>query len=75
MKRLLILTAVVTLTVGTIGCRCCEKLWRGACARPAPVCATPCDPCLSPCDPCATPPGGGMMVSPGPESYSPAPPR
>jgi len=37
MKRLLILSALVMMTVGTVGCRCGPlwRLWRGA----------PCNPC------------------------------
>ena len=66
MKKLLVLTAVVTLTVGTVGCKCCDWFRRGALfpttATMAPdvMCdpccpANPCDPCGSaaPCDPCA----------------------
>ena len=65
MKKLLVLTAVVTLTVGTVGCKCCDWFRRGALfpttmVAPEVMCdpccpADPCDPCGSavPCDPCA----------------------
>jgi hypothetical protein len=68
MKKLLVFTAVVALTAGTVGCNCCDWFRRGALfptATTATVApegvgetyypANPCDPCTSaaPCDPCA----------------------
>jgi hypothetical protein len=63
MKKLLILTAVVMLTIATSGCTSgphwCDWLWRGSSTNqyPAqtPVYSNPC--CANPCDPCA---GGGI---------------
>jgi len=66
MKKLLVLTAIVMLTAGTVGCRCCDWFRRGVLfpttttmapgVMSDPCCpANPCDPCGSaaPCDPCA----------------------
>lgn len=66
MKKLLVLTAIVMLTAGTVGCRCCDWFRRGALFPTSTVVGTevlgdpcysanPCDPCGSaaPCDPCA----------------------
>jgi len=77
MKKLIILTAVVMLTAGAMGCRCGHWFRRGALlpvCPPEPAC---CDPCLS-SDPCAasvTTSGCGTIsqIAPGPEAYAPAP--
>jgi len=69
MKKLFILTAVLTLTATAVGCNCCRGLFRGARApEPCPpaVCPVPCAPACNPCDPCAVP-------TPGPEAYAPVP--
>ena len=70
MKKLLILTAVLMMTAGTVGCRCCDWCSRGAqygaCAPMAP-CSTPCPP--PSCDPCQTSP----MLTPGPAPYNGVP--
>jgi len=54
MKRLLLLTVLMVMTAALAGCRCCDWLFRGASATPAPaatmVVADPCDPC----NPCST---------------------
>ncbi len=68
MKKLLILTAILTLTIGTLGCRCCGRLFRGAACNPCVPSATfgvP-GPAYNPCDPCAT----GQTITPGPAPYS-----
>jgi hypothetical protein len=80
MKKILILTAVTVMTAGFAGCRLCNGLFRGAAVQTepgaiAPMYCAPVDPCV-PCDPC--PPCGGaapMVITPGPESYAPAPIR
>jgi len=79
MKKLLALTAVLTLTVGSLGCQC-DWFRRGILfprAQEVPV-YNPCDPCdpctiCDPCDPClpsTCAPGGAAtsapMVLPGP---------
>jgi len=66
MNKLLVLTAIVMLTVGTAGCKCSDWFYRGALfpttstVAPEVLCdpcypCDPCDPCGSavPCDPCA----------------------
>jgi hypothetical protein len=75
MKRLLILTFLGLLLGGVGGCRFMECLWRGpACqqqtAAPVVTCPSPCAT-YNPCDPCA----GAPVVTPGPETYAPAPGR
>jgi hypothetical protein len=72
MKKLLILTAVLTLTSSAAGCRCCSWLWRGAAWNPYPPAATYSEPCppSDPCDPCATAP---PVIAPGPAPYVEAP--
>ena len=70
MKRLLILTVLAMLLSVATGCRFMECLWRGPATQscqPATVCPAP---AYSPCDPCA---GGTTVVTPGPETYAPAP--
>jgi hypothetical protein len=55
MKRLLMLTALAGLTVGSTGCNCCGT--RGAACRPtypAPACAPVCAPACAPMNPCGT---------------------
>jgi hypothetical protein len=79
MRRLLILTAVVALTVPTVGCNCCNLRGPGWFSRRQPVC----DPCADAC--CeggpvlGTPiiPGAGPapIVVPGPATYSSSRPR
>ena len=67
MRKLLILTAMLTLTVGLAGCEC----WDWCCRRaPAPTyCAPVCpDPCATSCDPCGT---GPAVVTPSPGAYVP----
>ena len=74
MKRLLILTVVGMVLSSVVGCRFMECLWRGpACQQttaPAVTYANPC-PTYNPCDPCA----GAPVMTPGPETYAPAPAR
>lgn len=63
MKKLLVLTAIVTLTASAIGCGLCDRFRRGAlfptttAVAPDVICnpCDPCDPCAAPatCDPCA----------------------
>ncbi len=73
MRKIVIMTAAVLLLYGAGGCRTCERLYRGSAApaTAAPIC------CPEPaCDPC----GGSvspspMIVTPGPETYAPAPMR
>jgi hypothetical protein len=68
MKKMLTLTVLGMLLMGTTGCRFMECLWRGpACQQAAPVVA--CPPCTTYTDPCA----GASIVTPGPETYAPAP--
>lgn len=74
MKRLFLLAAVLAFAGSTIGCRCCDWLFRGANYNPNPcppaVYGNPCypaNPC-DPCDPCATP-----GLTPGAETYTPGP--
>lgn len=82
MKKLLVLTAIVMLTAGTVGCNCCNWFRRGALFPTAtmvapdvmcdPCCpADPCDPCGSgaSCDPCAP---GPYTTTPGTYSMPPA---
>lgn len=56
MKKLLVLTAIATLTVGTVGCGWCDWFHRGALFSTTTTVGpeVPCDPCYSvnPCDPC-----------------------
>jgi len=76
MKKLIVLTAVVMLTAGAAGCQCGRWFRRGAmlpCCPPEACCDPCCDPC-NPCDPCAVPTfGSAPVVTPGPETYVPAP--
>ncbi len=81
MKKILIVAAVTVLTAGVAGCRLCNGLFRGAAVQTAPAAAPmycePVNPCV-PCDPCPPCGGGGaapMVITPGPESYAPAPMR
>lgn len=53
MKRLLLLTALLMLTVSTSGCRCFDWLWRGSAYQPAATPVMMGDPC-NPCNPCST---------------------
>ena len=74
MKKLLILTAVVMLTGSTVGCRCCNWMFRGA-YNPCPpqgAYGEPCAPSYNPCDPCTTP-GAPQGIAPGPAPYSSVP--
>lgn len=72
MKRLLILTAVLMLTASSVGCRCCDWMWRGAAWNPCAPMVTYGEPCppVDPCDPCATP---APTLTPGPVPYTQAP--
>jgi len=85
MKRLLVLTVVVMLTAGTLGCQC-DWFRRGALFHTATPDVTICDPCPPcdpcnpcdpgiPCDPCA--PGSyttsPSMILPGPGAVTPSP--
>lgn len=72
MKRLLILAMLAVVLAGVGGCRFMECLWRGPpCQQAAPVVTCPPCPSYNPCDPCA----GAPVVTPGPETYVPAPVR
>ncbi len=74
MKKLLILTAVVILTAGTVGC-CCRPFRRGAlCPALAPGTAVyaPGAPSV-PCDVSAPGTYTTTPVLPHPESVTPAP--
>lgn len=67
MKKLLVLTALMMLTAGTVGCRTCDWFRRGA-LFPTTTMVYPempaCDPCAA-CDP------GGVPVTSDP--CAPAP--
>jgi hypothetical protein len=71
MKRLLILTMFGMMWSGLAGCHFWECLWRGPacqqCPPPAVTYGAPCQPSA----PCA----GAPVVTPGPETYVPAPTR
>jgi len=77
MKKLLVLTAIVMLTVGTVGCKCCDWFRRGV-LFPTTTTMAPeviCDPCYSanPCDPC-DPCGSAVSCDPcAPGTYSTPP--
>ena len=74
MKRLLILTTLVILTVGLTGCQCRNWFRRGSTYSTPPAGATCYDPCqtVDPCDPCQTTVGPEMggtgTLLPGPGS-------
>ncbi|NUQ64785.1 MAG: hypothetical protein HUU20_20170 [Pirellulales bacterium] len=71
MKRVLIVTFAVVLTVATVGCECCRGAFRGSrmfTPQPAAVYDT-CDPCATACDPCGT--AAPATIMPGPETYAP----
>jgi hypothetical protein len=74
MKRLLILMIFGMMWSGWAGCHCCDSLWRGPacqqCPPPAVTYGAPCQP-AAPCNPCP----GAPVVTPGPETYVPAPTR
>jgi hypothetical protein len=78
MKKLLVLTAVAMLVLGSIGCRCCDWMCRRGdscgmgCGAPCGVMEAPgCGPCgAAPCGTCS---GGVAPVSPAAEGYVPAP--
>jgi hypothetical protein len=74
MKRLLILTAVLLLTVSAAGCQRCQWL-RGGVASPWMPTVTCYGSCVScdPCDPCQTPAELSPTILPGPESWTPGP--
>ena len=55
MKKLVVLTAVVMLTAGSIGCQQCSWFRRGALFPSSTPEVTVCDPCPPPCDPCCDP--------------------
>lgn len=67
MRKMLLLTALISLSLSGSGCRWCDNLFRGARADQnacppiiaAPVATTPCAP--QACDPCAQP----MLPGPG----------
>jgi len=73
MKKFIVLTAVAALTAAFAGCECCRIFQRGAffpCAQPSVMCVDPCAPA------CPTGACGAMstpMITPGPETYAPAP--
>ncbi|MEN6496581.1 MAG: hypothetical protein ABFD16_20020 [Thermoguttaceae bacterium] len=81
MKKLMILTAVAALLASSVGCECGGLFRRGALfprLRQDAVCVDPCAPCEAPCVAPAC--GGGcapavttMPITPGPETYAPAP--
>ena len=72
MKRLMILTMLGVLLSGVAGCRFMECLCRGpACQQTTVACPDPCATTYNPCDPCAVTPS----ITPGPETYAPAPIR
>lgn len=74
MKRLLILTAVLLLTVSAAGCQRCQWL-RGGADSPWMPTVTCCDPCMS-CDPCVacqTPAELSPTILAGPELWTPGP--
>ena len=80
MKKLLVLTAVAMLVLGSVGCRCCDWLCRrGDFCGGGMGGAAPCDPGGAPaCGPYGAAPcgpgiGGVAPVAPGPECYTPAP--
>jgi hypothetical protein len=74
MKRLLILLIFGMMGSCLAGCHFWECLWRGPacqqCPPPAVTYGAPCQP-AAPCNTCA----GAPVVTPGPETYVPAPTR
>jgi hypothetical protein len=73
MKRLLVVTAVVVLSTGGVGCES-THCHHGAPCTAAPICA-PVDPCGTPSfttPSYSTTPGAVRIVQPGPEVYAPA---
>lgn len=70
MKKLLILTTLAVLTIGAAGCRICDWFHRGPAYQQCPPTMMYTNPCptVSTCDPCA----GAPVVTPGPETYTPA---
>ena len=71
MKKLLILTTMVVLMSGAAGCRLCDWCRRGPAYQQCPptvMYSNPCPPAVSACDPCA----GAPVITPGPETYTPA---
>lgn len=85
MKKLIVLTALAALMASTVGCECCGLFRRGGWFRgcqPEAMCVDPCAPCAAPCPPlgvtggCATGACGPVttpVITPGPETYVPAP--
>ena len=74
MKKLLVLTAVATMMLGSMGCRCLEWCRRGEMCAPYGASAPCGDACGVPgAAPACTSCGPGGPVVPGPEGYSPAP--
>lgn len=69
MKKMLILTVVLTLCGGMLGCRWCDRWWRGSSSNEAPIIygapISGCDPCAAPAAaPCA-PPACGYIAPTG----------
>jgi len=78
MRKLLVLTALLTLTVLTVGCENCRWFRRGALFAPAPdvTCVEPCTPCVpvAPCpSPCAPACGAAPVIGAPAGTYAPAP--
>lgn len=81
MKKLTILTAVAVLLTSTVGCECGGLFRRGALfprLQPETVCVDPCAPCAAPvlapaCGSGCAPAMTTTPITPGPETYVPAP--
>ncbi len=67
MKKLLILTAVLMVIAGAVGCRCLDRCFLGA-QNPGYGQMMPCGVCppVESCNPCQT----GAPVMPGPDPYA-----
>lgn len=81
MRKLTILTAMAVLLTSTVGCECGGLFRRGALFQRAQsdvVCCDPCAPCAAPalapaCGSGCAPALTTTPITPGPETYVPAP--
>lgn len=69
MKKMLILTVVLTLCCGALGCRSCDRWWRGSSANDAPIIygapISGCDACAAPASAPGAPPACGYIAPAG----------